>query len=232
VKILICSENATLREELRHALEAAGHEVVCGAGPSALGAAASRAGALLVEPAGAKRAIAHLRDRGFAGRALLAGSEPQAELLKRVTELGADGVLPFPPAGDLSRRFALAVGGPRRVLVVDGDEETALLMKGELEKCGYAVLCALDVGTATHLILKRATRPDLVLLDVNLPRVSGAKFCRFLKANERFSGLKVVLCSDESRALLEKLALECGADAVIAKRELLGDAKAAPASRG
>jgi CheY-like chemotaxis protein len=222
VKILICSENENLRGTLRHELEAAGHQVVEGATPAQLAPAAQDAGALLVEPARAKHAIALLRDRGFAGRALLSADAPKEELVPQIQDLGADGVLPMTPRDDLARRFAVAVGGRRRVLIVDDSEIVARLLRLELEKAGFAVDYAPDVEKATSLILKRATRPDLVLLDINMPRVSGPQFCRFIKTNDRFRSIKVLFCSGEDREKMAALAAECGADGYVLKREFLG----------
>lgn len=222
MKIVICSENENLRGRLRLELEAAGHQVVDGPAASALAAVAPEAGALLVEPAKAKHAIALLRDRGFAGRSLLVAEAPREELARRVQELGADGALPALPADDLARRFAVAVGGRRRVLIVDDSEIVARLLRLELEKAGFAVDYAPDVEKATSLIVKRATRPDLVLLDINMPRVSGPQFCRFIKTNDRFRSIKVVFCSGEDREKMAALAAECGADGYVLKREFLG----------
>jgi len=222
VKILICSENEDLRGTLRVELEAAGHQVVEGAAPGPLVPTAPDAGALLVEPAKAKHAIALLRDRGFAGRALVTYDLPKAELDRQVQELGADGALAASPRKDLARRFAVAVGGRRRVLIVDDSEIVARLLRLELEKAGFAVDYAPDVEKATSIILKRATRPDLVLLDINMPRVSGPQFCRFIKGNDRFRSIKVLFCSSENREKMAALAAECGADGYVLKREFLG----------
>lgn len=226
MKILICSENNPLMSGLAQALKAAGHDVLSEANPSALAAAAAQGGALIVDPARAKRAMAHLRDRGFAGRALVASSAAQEELARQAEALGADGALSLLPANDLVRRFARAVGGSRRVLVLEADPTVALSMKEELEKGGYKVVCVSEVGEATSLLLHRATRPDLVLVAADLPKVSGVKFCHFLKVNERFCAVKVVLCGEASRLELEQLANECGADGVMTRRELLGEPKA------
>lgn len=222
MKILICSENEDLRGTLRVELEAAGHQVVEGAAPGPLVPTAPDAGALLVEPAKAKHAIALLRDRGFAGRALVTYDLPKAELDRQVQELGADGALAASPRKDLARRFAVAVGGRRRVLIVDDSEIVARLLRLELEKAGFAVDYAPDVEKATSIILKRATRPDLVLLDINMPRVSGPQFCRFIKGNDRFRSIKVLFCSSENREKMAALAAECGADGYVLKREFLG----------
>jgi len=222
VKILICCESEIVRRMLQLALEAAGHEVSGAAEAHLLAPGAAKAGALLVEPARARHGIALLRDRGFAGRALLASDAAQEELAGQLEDLGADGALALSPPEDLARRFAVALGGRRRVLIVDDSEIAARLLEAELERAGFEILYAPDVETATSLILKRATRPDLMLLDINMPKVSGPQFCRFLKKNDRFRSIKVVFCSGENREKVEALAAECGADGFILKDEFLG----------
>ncbi len=211
-----------MRRMLQLALEAAGHEVSGAAEAHLLAPGAAKAGALLVEPARARHGIALLRDRGFAGRALLASDAAQDELAEQLEEFGADGALALSPPEDLARRFAVALGGRRRVLIVDDSEIAARLLEAELERAGFEILYAPDVETATSLILKRATRPDLMLLDINMPKVSGPQFCRFLKKNDRFRSIKVVFCSGENREKVAALAAECGADGFILKDEFLG----------
>jgi DNA-binding response OmpR family regulator len=228
VKVLICSDIPALRDGLRQALSAAGHEVACDATPAALAPAAATAGALIVDPGRAKRSLAQLRDLGFAGRALLASAESQEELAQHAKQAGADGALSLTPSTDLARRFALAVGGSRRVLILEASEQVAVLVKAEVEKGGYLVDSVRDVASATSLILHRDTRPDLLMVDAKLPGVSGVSFCRFLKTNDRFSGVKVVLYGEASKPELEKLAQECGADSVVTRKELIGELAAKP----
>lgn len=222
MKILVCCESDILRGALALALERAGHEVEGAAEAHLLTPSVDGAGALLADEARARQAIAVLRDAGFAGRALLVGDAAAEELGARVNEVGADGALSLAPTDDLARRFARAVGGKRRVLIVDDSEIAARLLEAELTEAGFAIDYAPDAEVATSLVLKRATRPDLVLLDVNMPKVSGPQFCRFLKRNERFRSIKVVLCSGEDREKVAALASECGADGFILKDEFLG----------
>ena len=222
MKILVCCESDIVRGALALALGAAGHEVEGEPDAHLLVPSVEEAGALVVDEPRSRHAIALLRDAGFAGRALLAGDAPAEELAPLSAEVGADGALSLVPPEDLAARFARAVGGKRRVLIVDDSELAARLLKAELEQAGFAIDYARDAETATSLVLKRATRPDLVLLDVNMPGVSGPQFCRFLKRNDRFKSIKVVLCSGEDRGKVAALAAGCGADGFILKDEFLG----------
>jgi CheY-like chemotaxis protein len=222
VRILVCHDSAVIGEVVRLALASAGHEVIVSPDPFALAGSAAAAGALLVEPARARQAVALLRDRGFAGRALVAAEADAEALRASAREAAADGVLALSPPEDLVRRFAQAMGGRRRVLVVDDSEIAARLLAEELRGAGFEVAVAHDAETATSLILKRASRPDLVLLDIHMPKVNGAQFCRFIKRNEMFRSIRVIFCSADRKEEVARLAEECGADGFVQKGEFLG----------
>jgi len=108
------------------------------------------------------------------------------------------------------------------VLIVDDSEKTARLIEAELAGKGFEILRATSADEATRLIVKEKTRPDMVLLDVIMPGVDGRHFCRFVKSNEMFSDVKVVLCSSMDVSELEAAAESCGADGFIHKESILG----------
>lgn len=222
LKILVCSPSEIVGEMLRLALEPGGHQVVAAREPAALVPDAGEAGALLAEPPRVRQAVALLRDRGFAGRALVVADRPADELAKLARSEGTDGFLALAPHDDLLARFAQAVGGRRRVLVVDDSEIAARMIAEELSGAGFDVVTANDVESATSQIVKRRTRPDLVLLDINMPNVNGAQFCRFIKKNDMFKSIRVIFCSGDTRERVAKLVEECGADGYVLKGELLG----------
>lgn len=109
----------------------------------------------------------------------------------------------------------------KRVMIVDDSEMTAKLIEAELTGKGFEIVLADSVDKATRLILKRQTRPNLILLDVNMPNVDGTQFCRFIKSNSLFNGIKVVLCSGMEPEKLKALAAECGADGFVPKDSFL-----------
>ncbi|HZY05057.1 MAG TPA: response regulator [Anaeromyxobacteraceae bacterium] len=222
MKILVCCESELVREMLALALGGAGHQVTAADDPFALVGNVAGAGALLVDAARARQAVALLRDRGFLGRSLLVGDGAPEDLARQAGELGADGALPAAPPDDLERRFQAALAARRRVLIVDDSEIVARLLKEELEQKGFEIQYAPDAEKATSIILKRQTRPDVILLDINMPKVDGAQFCRFVKKNEMFRAIKVVFCSGEAKERVRQLAEECGADGYILKDDLLG----------
>ncbi|HVP66555.1 MAG TPA: response regulator [Anaeromyxobacteraceae bacterium] len=221
MKILICCENEIVRDAVSLALSAAGHQAVASE-PFQLVGNLTGALALVVDAGRGRQAIALLRDRGFTGRALVTGVMSQEELGRLAEELDADGALALDPLDTLAERFAASVGRRRRVLIVDDSEIVARLLEEELRGKGFEIRYAPDAETATTLILKRESRPDLILLDINMPRVNGVQFCRFVKKNERFRGIKVILCSGAAKETVQSLAADCGADGYVFKDELLG----------
>jgi CheY-like chemotaxis protein len=222
LKVLICCESELVLQVTGMALEAAGHQVVLEREPHALVPEVTGAAALLVDTGRAKQAPALLRDRGFTGRALLVGEGVQEELARAAAELKLDGAVAAPATDDFPKRFTAAVESRRRVLIVDDSEIVAKLLQEELEAKGFEIHYAPDAEKATSIILKRQTRPDLILLDINMPKVDGGQFCRFVKKNEMFKSIKVLFCSGEEKEKVQRLVQECGADGFISKDELLG----------
>jgi CheY-like chemotaxis protein len=222
LKILICFDSEILLQLCGMALESAGHQVAVDREPGRLVPEAAGAAALVVDPVRAKQAAALLRDRGFGGRVLLAAEGAPADLKKQASDLGLDGAVALSPAEDLAARIAAAVEARRRLLIVDDSEIVARLLREELEAKGFEIQYAPDAEKATSIILKRQTRPDLILLDINMPKVDGGQFCRFVKKNEMFRSIKVIFCSGEDKERMKKLVAECGADGFISKDEFLG----------
>ena len=222
MKVLICCDSEIVSRMMGMALEAAGHQVALDREPSKLAPESAGAAVLLVDTARAKQAPALLRDRGFMGKALLAADGPQEELARQANDLQLDGAVALSPPGELGKRLTAVLGARRRVLIVDDSEIVARLLREELEAKGFEIQYAPDAEKATSIILKRQTRPDLILLDINMPKVDGGQFCRFVKKNDMFKSIKVIFCSSEDKERMKKLVAETGADGFISKDEFLG----------
>jgi CheY-like chemotaxis protein len=102
----------------------------------------------------------------------------------------------------------------RQILIVDDYAGALYLRSRILSEAGYEVLEATTGEEA--LRLARANRPSLVLLDVNLPDISGTEVCRQLKADPATSGIPVIQItgawmSDAAR----QRGMESGADAYL-----------------
>ncbi|MBL8916981.1 MAG: response regulator [Archangium sp.] len=168
--------------------------------------------------------------RKIQARLFLYSDISEEELSAKAKNVGADGYITkssgVEHAIDVIRE-ALGGGGggvivqARRVLVVDDSEATARLLEVELKAQGHEVMTANSADAATKIILKKKTRPDLVLLDVNMPGVNGEEFCRFIKGNSLFAGIQVVLCSAEAESELQRIVKTAGADGYVRKDSLI-----------
>ena len=109
---------------------------------------------------------------------------------------------------------------PSTILIVDDDRDIRSLLADYLEANGYRALVAAD-GTAMWKTLDEA-RPDLIVLDLNLPGDDGLTLCRKLRAT---STLPVIMLTARNEPLDRILGLEMGADDYLPKpfepRELL-----------
>lgn len=104
---------------------------------------------------------------------------------------------------------------PATVLVVD-DSPTALrLIRLAVEAGGYRVLTASDGNEAIDVAQRE--RPDLVVLDIILPKKNGFQVCRHLKALPETGGIKVVLLSSKSHEMDILWGKRQGADGYLTK---------------
>jgi CheY-like chemotaxis protein len=96
------------------------------------------------------------------------------------------------------------------ILVVDDEPVVRELLRAALEPTGSRVVEACDGSEAIEVAWRE--HPDLVLLDVGLPKLSGLDVCRALKTNPE--GPRVLLITGDSTA---DGIDDCGADGVVAK---------------
>jgi two-component system chemotaxis sensor kinase CheA len=105
----------------------------------------------------------------------------------------------------------------RRVLVVDDSVTTRTLEKSILEAAGYQVAIAVDGLEALERLGN--TSCDLVLSDVQMPRMDGLSLARAIRQDPRLKELPVVLVSSLDTAEQRKQGLDAGADAYLSKGE-------------
>ncbi|MBI4370889.1 MAG: response regulator [Elusimicrobia bacterium] len=84
-----------------------------------------------------------------------------------------------------------------RILVIDDDYEVAAMLSEVLRQEGHEVRCAADAGQG--LEAARLFRPELVILDYQMPDVSGAHLFESLRRNEASRGTPILFISGEAR---------------------------------
>ncbi len=103
----------------------------------------------------------------------------------------------------------------KTVLVVEDNDGNMRLLHDVLEADGYNVLQAKDGMEGWRLA--REHRPDLILMDIRLPGVSGLEVTKRLKADETLKSIPVIAVTAFAREGDEEKFLKCGCDAYIAK---------------
>ena len=99
-----------------------------------------------------------------------------------------------------------------RILVVDDEVQIVRVLRGYLEKAGFAVLTANDGREG--LRLARQERPDLVILDLMLPGMDGLDVCRALR---KHSELPIIMLTARVEETDRLIGLELGADDYVTK---------------
>jgi two-component system cell cycle response regulator len=117
----------------------------------------------------------------------------------------------------------------KKVLVIDDLPENVFMLQDRLEHEGYEVITAYDGKTGIEKALNEL--PDLILLDIMMPDVTGIEVCKTLTRNPETSGIPIILVTAKSGAEDTKEGLESGAFDYIKKPfnkiELLARVKSA-----
>jgi CheY-like chemotaxis protein len=101
------------------------------------------------------------------------------------------------------------------VLVVDDDDRSRELMRIVLRHAGYRVIAAAEPQAAIALLATE--RPDVALVDLLMPGMTGLEFCRWLRAQPDFAAMRFVLLTGMDTEETRDEARDAGADAVVTK---------------
>ena len=112
----------------------------------------------------------------------------------------------------------------RRILVVEDEDNIATALEFLITREGYAHDRVASGAEALPRI--RDTRPDLVLLDVMLPEVSGYEICEGIRTDPVLARTKVLMMTARGSALERRKGIELGADGFISKPFELKDLRA------
>jgi phosphate regulon transcriptional regulator PhoB len=116
----------------------------------------------------------------------------------------------------------------KKILLVEDEQDVAKLVRYNLEKEGFKVNHASDGSLALAEI--RREEPDLVILDLMLPGLSGLEVCRQIRRHEKFATLPLLMLTARTEEADRVIGLEMGADDYMTKpfstRELVARVRA------
>ncbi|HNY50447.1 MAG TPA: response regulator [Smithella sp.] len=102
-----------------------------------------------------------------------------------------------------------------KILIVDDEKDIVELISYNLEKEGFSIAKAYDGEAALHII--KTQKPDLVVLDLMLPKMNGLDVCRNVRRNLETAGLPIIMLTAKSDEIDKVTGLEVGADDYVTK---------------
>lgn len=101
-------------------------------------------------------------------------------------------------------------GTAKSVLVVDDEPNIMLSLQYLMKQAGYQVRLARDGEEALAAVA--ASPPDLVLLDINIPKRNGYEVCQAIRADDRFKSVRILMLTAKGREVEIEKGLALGAD--------------------
>ena len=108
----------------------------------------------------------------------------------------------------------------KRILIIEDYNNIVEILTMRLNAMGYAVISAKDGQEG--LTLARKEKPDLIVLDVMLPKMNGYKISRLLKFDSRYKDIPIIMLTSRETKRDEQIGLETGADEYVYKSDRTG----------
>jgi len=102
-----------------------------------------------------------------------------------------------------------------KILVVDDEVELVKVIRLRLKKEGYEIITAYDGEEGINKAKENI--PDLMLLDIMMPKLSGHEVCGELKSDEKYKGIKIIIVTAKGGSEDERMARRLGADDYVTK---------------
>jgi len=110
-----------------------------------------------------------------------------------------------------------------KVIIIEDERDLAELLAFNLQKEGWQTLFALDGKAGLELVTREL--PDIVILDLMLPEMSGIEVCKLLRKQERTAAIPIIMVTAKGEEIDRVVGFEVGADDYLVKpfstRELL-----------
>jgi two-component system, OmpR family, phosphate regulon response regulator PhoB len=116
--------------------------------------------------------------------------------------------------GELNLLFMNSSSGPK-ILIIEDESDVADLLELNLHKAGFKTSTAAD--GANGLQKARDDRPDFIILDLMLPKISGLEVCRILKNDTATSHIPILMLTAKAEEVDRIVGLEFGADDYVTK---------------
>lgn len=102
-----------------------------------------------------------------------------------------------------------------RILIVDDDPQLHKLLSKMLQEPQYGIASAFSASEAYEILAKE--QPDLVILDIMMPKVSGIEVCNYIKSNPALKQIRILILSAKDTQMDRIDGLTHGADDYVAK---------------
>src|SRR6266478_342737 len=109
----------------------------------------------------------------------------------------------------------METGSGRNILIIEDETDVADLLSLNLRKAGFRVSTAGD--GASGLQKARDNRPDFIILDLMLPKMSGLEVCRILKSDIATAQMPILMLTAKAEEIDRIVGLEFGADDYVTK---------------
>ena len=103
----------------------------------------------------------------------------------------------------------------KKILLVDDEQDLVTAVAFRLNTEGYDVVSALDGQAALEMAKKE--KPDLIILDLMLPKLNGYKVCSLLKADMRYNKIPIIMFTARVQEADRKMGFDAGANAYMTK---------------
>ena len=103
----------------------------------------------------------------------------------------------------------------QKILIIEDEKEFAEMVGIRLRGEGFFVQFAYDGETGMKKV--EEFKPDLIMLDVMLPKMDGYRVCELLKADEKFKKTPIIMLTARSEEIEKKVGLAAGADEYLTK---------------
>ncbi|PYI86610.1 MAG: DNA-binding response regulator [Verrucomicrobia bacterium] len=109
----------------------------------------------------------------------------------------------------------MEIGSGRNILIIEDESDVADLLTLNLRKAGFRISTAAD--GASGLQKARDDRPDFIVLDLMLPKMSGLEVCRILKSDTATRHIPILMLTAKAEEIDRIVGLEFGADDYVTK---------------